>query len=177
MGKVRVVIFFALLVGMDKLVYGNNSEMQRYNCDSNSDEPWCIPNDYDFKVDPVIYKHLSNISLPWNYSYDLWLMEIAEVNDKEQRISFSIYFTTEWYEPRLIIKESSKEWTDDMGNKRESLVIPFGTKLWLPDLEIFGLRTFETKEVYKDKKWVTSKSNGIRLYVSIITLKYRQHAK
>ena len=152
MGKVRVVIFFALLVGMDKLVYGNNSEMQRYNCDSNSDEPWCIPNDYDFKVDPVIYKHLSNISLPWNYSYDLWLMEIAEVNDKEQRISFSIYFTTEWYEPRLIIKESSKEWTDDMGNKRESLVIPFGTKLWLPDLEIFGLRTFETKEVYKDKK-------------------------
>ena len=62
MGKIRVAIVFALLVGMDQVAYGNSSEMQRYNCDSNGDEPWCIPNDYDFKVDPVIHEHLSNIS-------------------------------------------------------------------------------------------------------------------
>ena len=58
----------------------------------------------------------------------------------------------EWYEPRLNINENSPKWTDGIGNKIQSLTIPFGTKLWLPDLEIYGLRTFDTKEVYRDKK-------------------------
>ena len=152
MGNNRDVLVFATLVNLAQLDYSSCSEIQRYTCDVKGDEPWCIPKDYDFKVDPVTYKNTSNISLPWNYSYDFMVMEVAEVNDKQQRISFLMYFTMEWYEPRLTINENSQKWTDDMGNKKQSLTIPFGTKLWLPDLEIYGLRTFDTKEVYKDKK-------------------------
>ena len=50
MEKNRTVIILVLMVGMDQVAYGNSSEIQRYNCDSNGDKPWCIPKDYDFKI-------------------------------------------------------------------------------------------------------------------------------
>ena len=115
---------------------------------SSANIPWYIPEDYDSSKDPFDYQNLSEIALPWTFTYDNWVMEITEVDDKRQRISFIMYFSVEWYDPRIVIKLNSTIWKDSIGNMKYRLELPLGTDVWIPDLDIDGLRSFNVKRIH-----------------------------
>ena len=104
------LLFLAIIGNIAQLTYGKGLKNLSHICGSSSDQPWCIPEDYDFKNDPVNHKNESNILLPWDYFYELWLMEISGIDDRKQGISFLMYFTTEWHDPRIQIDENSEAW-------------------------------------------------------------------
>ena len=136
----------------------NSKGFQNY-CGLEIDQPWCIPKDYDHNIDPFYYHNLSEIPLPWNFTYDFWVNEIARVDDKRQLITFLMYFRTQWYDPRLIINLSSTEWKNRQGILKKGIMIPPSSPLWIPDLEIYGLKSFGTKRVFRDMGYLKMQPN------------------
>ena len=130
--------------------YSDKSQDFQNYCASEINQPWCIPRNYDYNIDPFHYHNLSEIPLPWNFTYDFWVNEIARVDDKRQLISFLMYFRTQWYDPRIEVNLNSSEWTNANGIMKNGIPIPPTSPLWIPDLEIYGLKSFSTKSVFKD---------------------------
>ena len=144
------LILFFISMGYAAYVenfHGSNNIHLTHNCKSHSHDPWCLPNDYDLNIDPFHFKDISPFPLPWNYSYEFLIHEVAGVSDKRQQISFLMYFRVQWYEPRIQINLSSTEWLNANGGVKEYLFIPFTTSVWLPDLEIYNLRNFGSKKI------------------------------
>ena len=105
-----------------------------HDCKLYGDDFWCLPINYDRNIDPFHFKDISEFSLPWNYTYEIMVQDLAGIDDKRQRISFLIYFRVEWHDPRIQINLDSTEWKTSNGDQKEFLFIPSKTPLWLPDL-------------------------------------------
>ena len=116
-------------------------------CQQPEDDGWCLTENYDPKIDPFQFKEKSHSPLPWNYTFDLVILEISDVDDIRQRISFLMYFRMEWHDPRLHINLNSTEWKTKNGDLKKYLFIPLATPVWYPDLEIFGLRKFGSEKI------------------------------
>ena len=61
-----------------------------------------------------------------------------------------MYFIIKWLEPRLVINSTASDWKDT--TKGNSSFIPLDKMdlFWYPDLDIYGMKTFDAKSVLKD---------------------------
>ena len=158
------LVFFLLLVSFTGLAPANeesttclnDNNSNDHTCKDNQTFTWCLPKGYSKEDDPFRYTFLTNISLPWSYDFKFVIKEVSNVNDKAQSISVSMYFGVSWFEPRLHINESAKDWEETkMGPPDEVNVSPETLKyLWYPELEIYGLENFNLHRVLKEMSGV-----------------------
>ena len=124
-------------------------------CNKNRPYVWCLPSDYDKNVPPWRYRGLENLTLPWYYNFFFNLFEVQEIHEFDRTLTIDMYFGLLWIEPRLKINGTAIE-KDIEGHTVEYNVgrfigIPLNNleDFWLPDLEIYGLRSFDTTSVLK----------------------------
>jgi len=164
--------------------YRRSTESMQYNMDMSHDPTkcspnktfvWCLQNDYNKEKHPFTYFHLMNKTLPLNYDFKFVIDEISNINDKAQTLSFAMYFSVSWLEPRLVINSSASEWTEEKtGPKDQVNESPENLKyLWYPELEIYGLETFGRQRVLKEMSGVRVMKNktinyelGVRVTIS-----------
>ena len=152
------IILFTFLILKENSLVGASFEFT-YFCDGNINYAWCIPKTYDPSIDPITFYEETSIPLPWNYTFDFWVTEITSVDDKQNIITFLMYFRTEWYDPRIEINLNSSTCRDGVGNIKTEINIPLSTPIWFPDLEVYGLKTFGRKHVFKDMGYLRMKRN------------------
>ena len=126
------ILNITLIVGMLKTVSSNYTAEIIDNNYSSANIPWRLPRDYDSSKDPFMYQHMSDLKLPWNYTYDIWVMEVTGIDDIHQSASYLMYFRAEWHDPRLEINLNSTVWRDESGDTKTFLALPLTTKVWLP---------------------------------------------
>ena len=152
---IKVIAPLVFVTCVESSNNGNDFDLMR-KCELLDENAWCLPENYNKNVDPFQFKETSVFPFPWNYTYDMMILEVAGVDDLQQAISFLMYFRVEWHDPRLQLNLNATEWKNSEGDLKDKLFIPSLTPLWLPDLEIFGLRSF-------DKKPILTESQNIRI--------------
>ena len=115
---------------------------------------WCIPTDYDAEASPWKYRDILNASLPWNYHFTFRILEIQEVYDPKQTVTFSMYFELKWLEPRLKINTNSSKWKPSGTTRYPSSYLKY---FWYPDLEIYNMQIFSVPRSLKE-------TSSVRIY-------------
>lgn len=127
-------------------------------CDTDQNFAWCLPADYDNEVEPWKYRRLINLELPWYYYFEYDINDIQEVNDKEQTITLDMYWSINWFEPRLKIDLNTSHWRNE-SMAMNAIITPLETivainlplndlkRFWIPDSEIYGAKSFTSEEV------------------------------
>ena len=130
-------------------------------CRNNQTFVWCIPWDYNNREEPWRYRSIINASFPWNYHFKFNIFDVQEVNDKKQTVGISMYFGIKWREPRLFINESASDWNDTKYGLLDTVdIAPEVLKnLWNPDLEIYGMASFDAKSALKDMSSIKINKN------------------
>lgn len=74
------------------------------------------------------------------------ISDVLRISDKDYSITFGLYFSVEWFEPRLNL--SRELWGSD---RADTELIPVNLELinylWIPNIFIYNLKTFQTIEV------------------------------
>jgi len=76
------------------------------------------------------------------------ISDVLRISDKDYSITFGLYFSVEWQEPRLNL--SSELWGEEnVASDRE--LVPVNLELiknlWIPNIFIYNLKTFQTIDV------------------------------
>ena len=131
-------------------------------CRNNQTFVWCIPFGYNNREEPWRYRSIINASFPWNYHFKFHIFDVQEVNDKKQTVGINMYFGIKWLEPRLLINETAEEWNDTKYGLPGTVdIAPEVLKqLWNPDLEIYGMDTFDSKSALKDMSSIKIEKNN-----------------
>ena len=149
-----IKVNFSIIIIITATIYINQTRAEENKtlnsiCEKES-SAWCLPPDYDKSVEPWIYKHLSNASLPWILDFTFSIFEIEKVDDKERTILLKMYFIIKWLEPRLNVNLSAPDWNDSIKANWSFVPINYMNKFWYPDLDLQRMKKFETKKVLKD---------------------------
>lgn len=140
-------------------------------CKQNKPSVWCLPFDYDKKIEPWKYRHISSSSMPWNYYFDFYIYEVQEVNDKRQTITLDMYFIIKWFEPRLEINlNSSHDPSSLTGDDYISVPLEDMNHFWYPDLEIYGLKRYQSQNILKPMASFKIKGNKLLRYSSRVNM-------
>jgi len=116
----------------------------------------------------------STFELPFKYSPNLIkigfeISDVLAINDKDYSITFGLYFSVEWLEPRLNL---SKDLWSEGNRTTEMELVPVNLELiknlWLPNIFIYNLKSFKTIDVLSKLAglWIDSKK---RIYYSQAT--------
>jgi len=116
----------------------------------------------------------STFELPFKYSPNLIkigfeISDVLAINDKDYSITFGLYFSVEWLEPRLNL---SKDLWSESNRVSELELVPVNLELiknlWLPNIFIYNLKSFKTIDVLSKLAglWIDSKK---RIYYSQAT--------
>lgn len=145
-------------------VLGVPCEPVHQGMDCNEDRPatLCLTKDYStfdlpFRSKPNLIKIGFEIS------------DVLSINDKDYSITFGLYFSVEWMEPRLNL---SKELWGEENVAGEDDLVPVNLELikslWIPNIFIYNLKTFKTIDVLSKLAglWIDSKK---RIYYSQAT--------
>ena len=111
---------------------------------------WNIPSDYDSDQEPWHFRHLTNSTIPWNYHFVFSIFEIQEIDDKKRTILLNMYFIIYWLEPRIEINSTAMDWTDKSNGNMSFIPLSQMDRFWYPDLEIYGMKTYDAKNALKD---------------------------
>jgi hypothetical protein len=126
-----------------------------YKCRENKSSPWCISTDYNKEHEPWEYRYLTNTSLPWKYYFNFNILEVQEVSDMMQTVTIAMYLRIKWKEPRMKIENNHMDWTkSDRKGGGLSYHPEIMETFWTPDLEILGLKIFDTKHILKEMSGV-----------------------
>ena len=130
-------------------------------CRNNQTFVWCIPWDYNNREEPWRYRSIINASFPWNYHFKFHIFDVQEVNDKKQTVGISMYFGLKWLESRLIINENAADWNDTKYGLPDTVdIAPEVLKnLWNPDLEIYGMASYDGKSALKEMSSIKINKN------------------
>ena len=162
------------------LTQNNNTEMAEessteddYTCRKNKTFVWCIPINYSNRKEPWRYKDMINAEFPWNYHFKFTILDVKEVNDKEQTVRLSMYFNVRWLEPRIVINESAEDWNDTKYGLPDSVnVAPQILKsFWNPDIELYGMEEFSSHSILKAMSSLSVKKNQYVEYESRVAIK------
>ena len=130
-----------------------NADDNRIYCNSNPSYVWCLPESYTAEENPFQHAEMAPLKpLPWNYTFNFIVKNIGKIDDKSQSISISMYFAVRWFEPRLVINESAKAWSEiKLGPADEVTISSQNLKhLWYPELEIYGIENFRRYNVLRE---------------------------
>ena len=134
--------------------FGTSSRQdKRTYCSSNKDYVWCLPDNYTAEENPFQHADMAHDKpLPWNYSFEFRIKNIDKISDKGQSVSLSMYFAVRWFEPRLVINETHKAWSEvKLGPSNEVTISSSNLKhLWYPELEIYGIESFRAYKVLRE---------------------------
>jgi len=76
------------------------------------------------------------------------ICDVLAINDNDYSITFGLYFSVEWMEPRLNL--SNELWGDEVVVDEDDLVpvnLELINSLWVPNIFIYNLKTFQTISV------------------------------
>ena len=125
----------------------------QHECSSNPNYIWCLPSNYTAEKSPFDHADLvPEKPLPWNYNFNFIVKGIDKTNDKSQSISIYMYFGVRWFDPRLIINETAKAWSEVKVGPQDEVTISSKNldNLWYPELEIYGIESFRIYKVLKE---------------------------
>lgn len=133
---------------------------------------WCLPNDYTKADEPFQNLDGLNKTLPWNYDFNFIIREFVQISGKKRTVTFSMYFTTAWEEPRLQINENSTAWNDSrMGPEDQVNISPKHiTTLWNPMLEIYGLEEITRYNVLGEMSGLRIGRNKTVFYELLVSI-------
>ena len=71
---------------------------------------------------------------------------MSKIDDIALSMTFELYFDLTWKETRLVLNETSPEWSPDgvMGSTN------FIQNMWLPDIQILNLKQFQKRNIVTD---------------------------
>jgi len=124
----------------------------------------CLPNDYvKFELPPV---------QPITISIGVDIKDIPKVSDKDFAITLNAYFIVKWHDSRLIVQDLPNHInTTDPQSDLSALNLAILKTLWLPDVEIRNLKSFETHLILSKLEgfWVDGDNNLLHAVASRIT--------
>ena len=126
---------------------------KRSYCSSNENYVWCLPDNYTSEENPFQHADMvPNKPLPWNNSFEFNIKNIDKIDDKAQSVSLSMYFSVKWFDPRLVINETHKAWSEvKLGPPNEVTISSKNLlNLWYPELEIYGIESFRAYKVLRE---------------------------
>ena len=88
------------LILLAVLLAGDVSCGSDFECDEDTVQPVCLPEDYDSFLPPK--EGRVNISVSADY------IQVVEVNEEELSITFDVFLNLEWVEPRLQLQPGHK---------------------------------------------------------------------
>jgi len=157
-----VMLLCPLLTTSSNNNNNNRTEMEKI-CAIGGRQRVCVPVDYQ-KYD------LPDMKRPTLVTIGVDIKDIPKVSDKDFSITINAYFNVKWRDPRLLVsKDYSKEGEPET---EEEAQIPSLTainlhilhNLWLPDVEILNLKSFETHSVLSKLEGIWIDSNMEVMY-------------
>ena len=109
--------------------------------------PFCLPKDYRKDVGPFTTD-------PLNVTIVAVFEDIAEVNDGDNTVKFSVELSIEWVDPRLMLDHNLSMWNDD-DISYVSLNTEWFDYLWRPDIDIVNAVDFKIKILSLGRKKVS----------------------
>ena len=109
------------------------------------------------------------LGLLQNFFVGFEISDVLAINDKDYSITFGLYFSVEWIEPRLNL--SSDLWGSHVVEKDSDLVpvnLELINSLWVPNIFIYNLKKFQSVSVLSKLAglWIDRKK---RIYYSQAT--------
>ena len=125
----------------------------------------CLPNDYvKFELPP---------NQPITVSIGIDIKDIPNVSDKDFSITLNAYFIVKWFDSRLIVEDVVKNASElqEPVSDLTALNLAILKTLWLPDVEIRNLKSFQTHLILSKLEgfWVDSQHNLMHALASRIT--------
>ena len=123
----------------------------------------CLPKDYvKFELPP---------NQPITVSIGIDIKDIPNVSDKDFSITLNAYFIVKWFDSRLIVNDAAKNVTEEPVSDLTALNLAILETLWLPDVEIRNLKSFQTHLILSKLEgfWVDSEHNLMHALASRIT--------
>ena len=150
-----ILYLFTLSIILPVAVNCTRTDTMNYDphitCKENLKFAMCLPLDYDNRVEPWKYRHLANLTLPWNYHYGYSIHDVQEVNDKKQTVSLDMYLKLNWIDPRIQVNITSIQWKQDAINidGEDHVPIPIGElqNFWIPDPETHAMKSSRTQKL------------------------------
>jgi len=120
----------------------------------------CVPTNYQ-KYDLPDMKQATVVTIGVD------IKDIPKVSDKDFSITMNAYFNVKWRDPRLLVsKDYSKEGEPDPDDPSDpsnpsltAINLHILKSLWLPDVEILNLKSFETHSVLSKLEGIWIDSN------------------
>ena len=147
---------FDILVADETIWNGVNERnyQKHLACKEGHPSAFCIPQTYNRDIGPWEYRHLTNMSLPWLFTMEIYMYDVQEIDDEKLTITFEVNFKIKWMEPRSQTNVSSDTWRNGsiMIDREEHYLIPLENMadLWIPAFELHHLELYQPQKVLKE---------------------------
>jgi len=150
----RIIVFLLLFA-----IAAVEAKSDNFECD---DKPSIL----------CLAKEYSTFDLPFRQKPNLIkigfeISDVLSINDKDYSITFGLYFSVEWVEPRLNLSQDvwgGPEFTESLVPVNLELM----KNLWIPNIFIYNLKSFKTIDVLSKLAGLWIDSNK-RIYYSQAT--------
>ena len=154
-----ILVFEVILHLKFQLGYGMN--ISDNTCDNVmylTDMPWCIDKDYDKSTAPISV-------LPLNITILLKILDVIEVNDHKNTITFSMILNIYWIESRIKLNLKSPAWMyNDTSEKALLLNSKWVNVLWQPTLDMKNMKQFQPRQLVAKQQQLVLHGNKMLSY-------------
>lgn len=125
----------------------------------------CVPDDYvKFELPP---------DSPTFVSIGVDIKDIPKVSDKDFSVTLNAYFIVKWKDSRIIVVENQNQtfYSPENSQPLTALNLAVLKDLWMPDVEIRNLQSFETHTILSKLEgfWVDEEEHLMHALASRIT--------
>ena len=104
---------------------------------------------------------------PMNITVHVTIDDIADINDKDASITFSMSFGLIWTDDRLQILPNSSYWIRDESVLMANLDTNWLGYIWKPDMDILHIQKFKVKELF-DQQHSLDLYSGNRMWYRFV---------
>ena len=156
-----MTLFFAAIINLKfQLCYGINiSDITCKNLTHLEELPCCIEPGYDKSIGPLF-------DIPLNINVFVEILDVIEVNDNENTVTFSMNLNIYWIESRIKLNIRSPDWllfnyTSEKTLLLNSIWLDF---LWKPQLDIINIKKFQTRHLVEEQNRLILHGNKMLSY-------------